>query len=49
LDDCVSLRQVATTLVQGVGMSLPSFLGRFAVELDLPSSLAQLSVLMDPP
>ncbi len=49
LDDCVSLRQVAAALVQGVGMSLPNFLVRFAVELDLPSSLAQLSMLMDPP
>ena len=48
LDDCVCLRQVSATLVQGVGVSLPSFLLRFAVELDLPSSLAQLSVLMDP-
>ena len=49
LDDCVSLRQVSTALVQGVGgVPLVSFLLRFAVQLDLPSSLAQLSVLMDP-
>ena len=48
LDDCVCLRQVAAALVQGVDVPLPSFLLRFAVELDMPSSLAQLSVLMDP-
>ena len=48
LDDCVCLQQVAVALVQSVGVSLPSFLLRFAVELDLSSSLAQLSVLMDP-
>ena len=48
LDDCVCLRQAAAALVQGVDMPLSSFLLRFAVELDLPSSLAQLSVLMDP-
>ncbi len=48
LDDCVCLRQVAAALAQGVDMPLSSFLLRFAVELDMPSSLAQLSVLMGP-
>ena len=48
LDDCVCLQQVSLALVQGVDARLPSFLLRFAVELDLSSSLAQLSVLMDP-
>ena len=32
----------------GLGMSLSALLGRFAQEVDLPSSVAQLSVLMEP-
>ena len=48
LDDCVSLRQVMAAAALGLGMSLSALLGRFAQEVDLPSSVAQLSVLMEP-
>jgi DNA polymerase III epsilon subunit-like protein len=46
LDDCVSLRQVMDAAAVGLGVSTSSLLARFAQELDLPSSLAQLAVLM---
>lgn len=46
LDDVLSLRSVSESLAQSLGLTLPSLLARFAVEVDLPSSLAQLSVLM---
>ena len=48
LDDCVSLRQVMAAAALGLGISLSALLGRFAQEVDLPSSVAQLSVLMEP-
>ena len=48
LDDCMSLRQVMAAAALGLGISLSALLGRFAQEVDLPSSVAQLSVLMEP-
>ena len=47
LDDVVALRHVAASMTQVCGVSLSSLLLSFAQELDLPSSLAQTSVLMD--
>ncbi len=47
LDDCAALRHVGCALAEVVGESLPALLRRVAVELDLHSSLVQLSVLMD--
>ena len=47
LDDCHSLRRVCEALTQTLGTTLPRLLVLFAVDVDLPSSLAQLSVLMD--
>ncbi len=46
-DDCVALRHVGVALAERLGLDLPTFLRRFAVELDVPRSLAQLSVLME--
>ena len=45
LDDCVSLRQVMVAAAAGLDLPMPSLLARFAQELDLPSSLAQIAVL----
>ena len=47
LDDCVSLRQVMAAAALVLDMSVSALLGRFAQELDLPSSRAQLSLLME--
>ena len=47
LDDCVSLRQVMTSIAFALSTALPVLLKRFGQELDLASSLAQLAVLMD--
>ncbi len=47
LDDCVALRHVGCALAEAVGEDLPALLRRVAVELDLHSSFAQLSVLME--
>ena len=47
LDDVVALRHVAVSMTQVCGVSLSTLLMSFAQELDLPSSLAQTSVLMD--
>ena len=49
IDDCVTLRQVVVAMAQGLGTTLPSLLLPYALEVDLPSSLAQLSVLMGLP
>ena len=48
LDDCVSLRQVMAAAALVSGIPLSALLRRFAQEVDLPSSTAQLSVLMEP-
>ena len=48
LDDCVSLRQVVAAAALVLGVSASTFLKHFAQEVDLPSSRAQISVLMDP-
>ena len=47
LDDVIALRHVAATAAQSRGVTVTLLLLRFALELDLPSSLAQTSVLMD--
>jgi len=48
LDDCVALRHVGVALAEQLDTDLPSLLKRFfAFEIDLRSSLVQLSVLMD--
>ena len=47
LDDCVALRHVGVALAERLGVRLPTLLRRFAVGLDLGSSIAQTSVLMD--
>ena len=45
LDDCASLRQLIIAGCCGLDLPMPSLLARFAQELDLPSSLAQIAVL----
>ncbi len=47
LDDCVSLRQVMTSIALTLSTTLPALLKRFGQELDLASSSAQLAILMD--
>ena len=47
LDDCTALRRVVESAAHRLGMSLPTLLEKFALQLDMPSSLAQLAVLMD--
>jgi hypothetical protein len=47
LDDCVSLRQVVVAAALVLSIPLSGLLQDFAQELDLPSSVAQLFVLMD--
>ena len=47
LDDCASLRQVMASVALALGDPMPSLLARFGQELDLPSSAAQLAILMD--
>ena len=47
LDDCVALRHVAVAWAEGLGTTLPTLLRRFAVRLDLGTSIAQTSLLMD--
>ena len=47
LDDCVALRHVLVAWSESLGTTLPTLLRCFAFLLDLPSSLAQLSVLSD--
>ena len=48
LDDCVSLRQVVAAAAMVLGVSSTTLLGHFAQELDLPSSRAQISSLVEP-
>ena len=47
LDDCLALRRVVESMAQSLDVPLGALLKHFAVEVDLASSLAQLSVLMD--
>ena len=47
LDDCLALRRVIENMAQSLDLSLAALLKHFAVEVDLASSIAQLSVLMD--
>ena len=46
LDDCVALRNVTNIFAQRFGTSMKHLLSLYLVELDLPSSVAQLTVLM---
>ena len=48
LDDCMALRRVVTSLAEGIGAGVPQLLRGFALELDLPSSIAQVSVVVRP-
>ena len=47
LDDCIALRRVVESAAQRLGVSLSTLLEKIAVHVDMPSSLAQLSVLME--
>jgi DNA polymerase III epsilon subunit-like protein len=47
LDDCASLRQVMVAAALILDTPLPALMKRFGQELDMPSSVAQLSFLMD--
>jgi len=47
LDDCLALRRVVESMAQSLDVPLAALLKHFAVKVDLASSLAQLSVLMD--
>ena len=47
LDDCVALRHVGCAWAEAVGEDLPALLRRHTREVDLHTSLAQLSVFMD--
>ena len=46
LDDCIVLRKITHTLAQRLGTSMKHLLSFYLVELDLASSIAQLTGLM---
>ena len=48
LDDVLALRHVVTSVAQVLGVSVSDLLARHAHEVDMPSSLAQATVLLDP-
>ena len=48
LDDVLALRHVVTSVAQVLGVSVSDLMARHAQEVDMASSLAQASVLMDP-
>ena len=48
LDDVLALRHVVTSVAQVLGVSVSDLLLRHAQEVDMASSLAQATVLMDP-
>jgi len=48
LDDCIALRRVVIAFAWKAVVSLPSLMHRFAVGVDLDSSIAQISVLLKP-
>ena len=48
LDDVLALRHVVTSVAQVLGVSVSDLLARHAQEVDMPSSLAQATVLLDP-
>ena len=48
LDDVLALRHVVTSVAQVLGVSVSDLLARHAQEVDMASSLAQATVLMDP-
>ena len=47
-DDILALRKVVTSVAQALGVSVSDLLMRHAQEVDMASSLAQVTVLMDP-
>ena len=47
LDDVLALRRVVESAAQRLGVSLSMLLELFAVSVDMPSTLAQLAVLME--
>ena len=48
LDDVLALRHVVTSAAQVLGVSVSDRLMRYAKEVDMASSLAQATVLLDP-
>ena len=48
LDDVLALRHVVTSVAQVLGVSVSDLMARHAQEVDMTSSLAQVTVLMDP-
>ena len=48
LDDVLALRHVVTSVAQALGVSVSELLMQHAQEVDMASSLAQATVLMDP-
>ena len=48
LDDVLALRHVVTSVAQVLGVSVSDLMARNAQEVDMASSLAQATVLMDP-
>jgi len=46
LDDCIALREITNIFAQRIGASIHHLLSYYLVELDLASSIAQLTVLM---
>ena len=48
LDDVLALRQVVTSVAQVLGVSVSDLMARHAQEVDMASSLAQATVLLDP-
>ena len=46
LDDCIALRNITNVFAQRIGTSTQHLLSLYLVELDLASSVAQLTVLM---
>ena len=48
LDDVLALRHVVTSVAQALGVYVSELLMQHAHEVDMASSLAQATVLMDP-
>ena len=46
LDDCITLRKITNIFAQRIGISTRHLLSYYLVEVDLASSIAQLTVLM---
>ena len=48
LDDVLALKHMVTSVAQALGVSVSELLMQHAQEVDMASSLAQVTVLMDP-